>query len=148
MAIKLHPDFKDFLKLLNSYDVDYLLIGGYAVGFHGYPRATADMHIWIDISQANAEKLIKALQDFGFNVPELSPELLLRKNKIIRLGNAPVRIVILTSISGVNFKECYRNRTTALIDRVNVKIINLEDLKKNKKASGRAKDLDDLKKLP
>ncbi len=148
MAIKLHPDFKDFLKLLNSHKVDYLIIGGYAVGFHGYPRATADIDIWIATNLANAFKMVKVMKDFGFNVPELSDELFLQHNKIIRLGNAPVRIEILTTISGVEFDECFRNRAIAYIDRVKVNIINLDDLKRNKKASAREKDLDDLKKLP
>jgi predicted nucleotidyltransferase len=148
MAIRLHPDFKDFLKLLNSHKVDYLVIGGYAVGFHGYPRATADMDIWIATSPANAAKMMQVLKDFGFNIPELSAELFLQENKIFRLGNAPVRIEILTTISGVDFKECYPKRIKATIDRVTVNMINLVDLKKNKKASAREKDLDDLKKLP
>jgi len=148
MAISLHPDFKDFLKLLNSHKVDYLLIGGYAVGYHGFPRATADIDIWIAMNPQNAVKMVKVLEKFGFKVPELSIDLFLHKNKIVRLGNAPVRIEVLTSISGVDFDECFQNRTIALIDRVKVNIINLEDLKKNKKASGREKDLIDLKKLP
>jgi len=148
MAISLHPDFKDFLKLLNSHKVDYLLIGGYAVGYHGFPRATADIDIWIAINPQNAAKMVKVLTKFGFKVPELSTDLFLHKNKIVRLGNAPVRIEVFTSISGVDFDECFQNKTIAIIDHVKVNIINLEDLKKNKKASGREKDLIDLKKLP
>ncbi len=148
MAILLHPDFQDFLKLLNSHKVDYLIIGGYAVGFHGYPRTTADIDIWIAINPSNAAKMVLVLQNFGFNVPELRPEIFLRQNKIIRMGNAPVRIEILTGITGVSFDDCYRNKTNAVIDGVQVNIISLADLKKNKKASGREKDLDDLKKLP
>lgn len=147
MAIALHPDFQDFLKLLNSHKVDYLLIGGYAVSFYGYPRTTADIDIWIAIDLSNAKKIVKVLQEFGFNVPELNPELFLQQNKIIRMGNAPVRIELLTSISGVSFNECYRNRNIAVLDGISVNIINLSDLKKNKKASGRDKDLDDLKNL-
>jgi len=148
MAISLHPDFKDFLKLLNSHKVDYLLIGGYAVGYYGYPRATADIDIWIAINPQNAAKMVKVIDKFGFKVPELSANLFLCKNKIIRLGNAPVSIEVLTSISGVDFDECFKNKTIALIDHVKVNIINLKDLKKNKKASGREKDLIDFKKLP
>jgi predicted nucleotidyltransferase len=147
MAILLHPDFQDFLKLLNSHKVDYLIIGGYAVGFYGYPRTTADIDIWIAINPPNAAKMVLALKEFGFDVPELSAGLFLQKGKIIRMGNAPVRIEILTTISGVSFNECYRNKTNTVVDGVQVNIINLEDLKKNKKASGREKDLDDLKNL-
>jgi predicted nucleotidyltransferase len=148
MAIRLHTDFKDFLRLLNSHKVEYLLIGGYAVGFHGYPRATADMDIWIAISNDNAAKTVNVLQKFGFDVPELSMELFLQQNKIIRLGNAPIRIEILTTISGVQFEECFRHKVKALIDGIKVNVINLEDLKKNKKACARVKDMDDIKKLP
>jgi len=148
MAILLHPDFQDFLKLLNSHKVDYLIIGGYSVGFHGYPRTTADIDIWIAQNPSNAEKMVLVLQDFGFNVHELCPEIFLRQDKIIRMGNAPVRIKILTGISGVSFDDCYRNKTSAVIDGVRVNIISLDDLKKNKKASGREKNLDDLKNLP
>ncbi|MBN2413527.1 hypothetical protein JXQ31_17750 [candidate division KSB1 bacterium] len=147
MAILLHPDFQDFLKLLNSHKVDYLIIGGYAVGYHGYLRATADIDIWIAINPSNAKKMVSVLQDFGFNVPELRPEIFLRQNNIIRMGNVPVRIEILTGVSGVSFDNCYRNKTNAAIDGVPVNIISLDDLKKNKKASGREKDLDDLKNL-
>jgi hypothetical protein len=106
------------------------------------------MDIWIATSPANAAKMMQVLKDFGFNIPELSAELFLQENKIFRLGNAPVRIEILTTISGVDFKECYPKRIKATIDRVTVNMINLVDLKKNKKASAREKDLDDLKKLP
>ena len=148
MAISLHPDFQDFLKLLNFHDVDYLLIGGYAVGFYGNPRTTADIDIWIAINPANAGKMVIALKEFGFDVPELTLDIFLQPGKIVRMGNAPVRIEILTTISGVDFKECYQNKVRATLDGVPVNIINLDDLKKNKKAVGRDKDLDDLKKLP
>lgn len=148
MAIRLHPDFKDFLKLLNSCKVDYLLIGGYAVGYHGYPRATADMDIWIDNHPENAARVVEALHRFGFNAPELAQELFLRPDKIIRMGYPTVRIEILTGVSGISFKECFQNKLTARMDGVDVNMIKLEDLKKNKAASRREKDLDDLKHLP
>ena len=144
----LPEDFKDFLKLLNSHKVEYLLIGGYAVGYHGYPRATADMDIWIDISEKNAQKLVFVLKEFGFDLPEIKEELFLQENKVLRMGNAPIRIELLTTISGVDFKTCYKDRVEDIIDGINIKIINLKNLKENKKASGRHKDLDDLDKLP
>ncbi len=147
-TVQLPTDFKEFLKLLNTHKVDYLLIGGYAVGYHGYPRATADMDIWIAIHPRNAEKVVSALKGFGFDVPELSPELFLQENKIIRMGVPPVRLEIVTSISGVNFDECYRERVIATLDGVKVSLINLRHLKINKRASGRYKDLDDLENLP
>ena len=144
----LPEDFKDFLKLLNSHKVEYLLIGGYAVGYHGYPRATADMDIWIGISKKNAQKLVFVLKEFGFDLPEIKEELFLQENKVLRMGNAPIRIELLTTISGVDFKTCYKDRVEDIIDGINIKIINLKNLKENKKASGRHKDLDDLDKLP
>ncbi len=82
----------DFLKLLNSHKVDYLLIGGYAVGYHGYPRATANIDIWIAVNPQNAGKMVKVIEKFGFKVPELSADLFLQQNKIVRLGTTPVRI--------------------------------------------------------
>ena len=144
----LPEDFKDFLKLLNSHKVEYLLIGGYAVGYHGYPRATADIYIWVGISRENAQKLATVLKEFGFDLPEVSEDLFLQENKVLRMGNAPIRIELLTAISGVEFKSCYNNRIEDIIDGISINIIDLENLKKNKKASGRYKDLDDYDKLP
>ena len=142
------PDFKEFLQLLNAKEVEYLLIGGYAIGYHGYPRATVDMNVWIAIDPVNAEKVVVALFEFGFNVPELSPELFLKEDQIIRMGVPPFRLEILTTISGVQFAECYAERVVDSIDGVEINIINLEHLKINKKASGRYKDLNDLANLP
>ena len=146
-TIRLPTDFKEFLKLLNSHQVKYLLIGGYAVSYHGYPRTTADMDIWIAIQKENAEKLMAVLREFGFDTPELAADLFLRQNQIIRMGNPPMRIELLTTISGVRFEECYSDRTIDVIDDVEVQIIGLEHLKLNKQASGRQKDLDDLEHL-
>jgi hypothetical protein len=148
MEIKLPPDFKEFLKLLNDKEVEYLLIGGYAVGYHGYPRATNDIDIWIAIDEENAERVVKALLEFGFDLPELSPELFLRKNQIVRMGAPPIQIEINTGISGVEFQECYPERVTDKLDDIWVHIISLQHLKKNKQASGRHKDLNDLENLP
>lgn len=145
--MRLPPDFKEFLKLLASHQVEYILIGGYAVGYHGYPRATADMDLWVAIRQENAEKLVAVLKKFGFDVPELSTNLFLKENQIVRMGVPPMRIELLTTISGVRFEECYSERITDTIDGVEVSIINLKHLKLNKRASGRHKDLDDLEHL-
>jgi hypothetical protein len=133
--------------LLNSHQVEYLLIGGYAVGYHGYPRATADMDLWVAIHEQNAERLVTVLKKFGFNVPELSENLFMKANQIVRMGVPPMRIELLTTISGVSFEECYRERIIDEIDGVEVSIINLRYLRINKRASGRHKDLDDLEHL-
>src|SRR3989338_8961674 len=91
------------LRLLKSKKIDYLVIGGHAVAFHGYPRATGDMDVWIAISKDNARKTVEALKEFGFDTPELKEELFLKKGKNIRMGNPPLRVEFLTSIDGVEF---------------------------------------------
>lgn len=147
-TIQLPPDFKDFLRLLKEHKVRYLLIGGYAVSYHGYIRATGDMDIWIAIHPDNAHKIVAVLKAFGFDHPELNEDLFLHENKILRMGVPPVRLEITTSISGVQFDECYQARVVDVLDGVEVSLIDLENLKKNKRASGRAKDLVDFQKLP
>jgi len=147
-TINLPPDFKEFLRLLNEHRVEYLLIGGYAVAYHGYPRATADIDIWIAIHPANAEKIVATLHDFGFELPQVTRELFLNEGQLIRMGMPPVRVEIATSISGVDFRECWAERIEDDLDGVPVNIIGLRQLKLNKKAAGRHKDLDDLENLP
>jgi predicted nucleotidyltransferase len=141
-------DFKDFLKLLTDHQVEYLLIGGYAVGHFGYVRATADIDIWVARSDANAERLVDVLKKFGFNVPNLDVALFLAEDRIIRMGVPPLRIEIHTSISGVDFPDCYSRRVESTLDGVAVSILGLEDLKTNKRASHRGKDIADLENLP
>jgi len=148
MDMVLPPDFKEFLKLLNDKNIQYLLIGGYAVGYHGYPRATNDMDIWIAINPPTAKKMVIVLKEFGFNTPQLSEELFLKEKSVVRMGIAPIRIEILTTISGVDFEECFKQRIVDEIDGVKINIIGLKHLKINKKASGRHKDLDDYENLP
>ena len=148
MGLELPTDFKEFLNLLRANDVEYLLIGAYAVGYHGYPRATQDLDIWISATKHNAERVVTTLKEFGFDAPELTTDLILRPNNIVRMGEEPIRIEILNDASGVEFGDCYSNRVTDTIDGIEVKLISLEHLKKNKKASGRLKDLADLENLP
>jgi hypothetical protein len=146
--IRLPKDFKDFLKLLNELEVRYLVIGGYAVGYYGYPRATNDLDIWIELKTQNADKLVKALNRFGFVNHEIKPEIFLKEDQIIRIGHPPVRIELLTSISGVRFDDCYQTRKTDSIDGVEMPLIGFKELIRNKKASGRHKDLNDIENLP
>ncbi len=147
-TIRLAPDFREFLQLLRSAKIRYLLVGGYAVGHYGYPRATGDLDIWVAVDRTNAEALVEVLRGFGFDVPELNVGLLQQPRRIIRMGVPPVRIELLTGIDGVSFDECFERRTTVEIDGVAVDIISLEDLKTNKRASGRHQDLDDVARLP
>jgi hypothetical protein len=148
-TILLPNDFKEFLQFFHSRNVEYLLIGGWAVAYHGYPRATGDMDVWIAATPTNAERVIAALDDFGFGVSMgATVDLFSQPDRVVRMGNPPLRIEVLTSISGVEFSDCYHRRITAILDEVSVTIISLEDLKKNKVASGRMKDLNDLQNLP
>lgn len=146
-TIQLPPDFKEFLQLLSASNVEYLVIGGYAVGYYGYPRATGDMDVWIAFNPKNIRAVAEALRRFGFTVPEPADSFL-TEGQFIGIGHSPLRIEILTSISGVSFAECYAARTQALVDGVEVNMIGLQHLKKNKQASGRLKDLNDLQNLP
>lgn len=102
--ILLPPDFKDLLKCLNSNEVEYLLVGGYAVG---YPRATGDLDIWVARSAANAEKVVAALRAFGFGSDEVTPEVFTEENRVVRMGIPPVRVEFLTTVSGVGFDVCW-----------------------------------------
>ena len=145
--IRLPKDFKELLQLLNSSQIEYLVVGGYAVALYGYPRATGDIDIWVAISKDNAHKIVEALKKFGFNEPQLKEELFLEEDKNIRMGHPPLRIEILTSIDGVEFTECYGNKKTVTIDDIDIDFISLEDLRKNKKVSGRYQDLADLENL-
>lgn len=147
-SIELHPDFKDFLRLLNSHSVEYLVIGGYAVGYHGYPRATGDMDIWIAVSDTNAKRTVQALQAFGMPELEIMKRFFTEKDKVIRMGVPPVRIEVITGVSGIEFNECYKRREIVEIDDIPVNFISLDDLKLNKRAAGRHKDLEDIEHIP
>jgi len=144
----LPQDFEDFLKLLNSHRVEFLLIGGYAVGLHGYPRGTADLDVWVSIGHPNAERLVEALREFGFDMPNLDPSLFLEEDKLVRMGVPPLRIDILTSIAGVAFQDCFARRQVVAVGDIEVPIISLADLKANKRATGRRQDLTDVDHLP
>ena len=145
--IPLPPDFSEFLKLLNEHDVKYLLVGGYAVSYHGYIRATGDMNIWIRADSENAVRVVSTLVDFGFSVAGLNMDLFTGDNNVVRMGIPPVQIEILTSISGVEFDDCYESRIEITLNETPVNIISLDKLRKNKRASGRLRDLNDLEQL-
>ncbi len=145
--IEFPRDFKEFLQLLNSNDIEYLVIGGYAVGYYGYPRATGDMDIWIAINEKNALKIVEALKEFGFDFPEIKKELFLKEEKVIRMGIPPMRLEILTSIDGVRFDTCFKNRVIADFGDFKVNFISKDDLLINKRSSGRPQDLVDFDKL-
>jgi predicted nucleotidyltransferase len=143
----LDPDFREFIQSLNDKDVRYLIVGGYAVAVHGYPRYTKDIDIWIELDPQNAEKVVHALHDFGFGSLGLTASDFLTPDQIIQIGYPPSRIDLLTTVPGVLFKNCYPRRQLIDIDGLSVSFIDLEDLKRNKRASGRAQDLADLENL-
>ena len=147
-TIRLATEFKEFLKLLNKFRVEYLLIGGYAVAYHGYPRATGDIDIWIAMNEENARSVVSALQAFGFGATGASTDLFVRPSQVTRMGMPPIRIEILTTVSGLDFADAFSRRVVDVIDGVPVTIIGREDLKTNKLASGRLKDRTDFDNLP
>ena len=144
----LPDDFKEFLRLLNAHAVDYLLIGGYAVGCHGYPRTTVDIDIWVAMRTDNARKLVDVFRQFGMLSDEITTGLFMQKGDIVRMGVPPMRIEVLNDIDGVGFDESYARREQVEIDGVPVNIISLADLRCNKRASRRHKGLDDIEHLP
>lgn len=144
-----HEDFQDFIKSINNAKVKYVLVGGYSVIFHGFPRTTGDLDVFVEVSKENYQKLSKAFFEFGLSVFDMTEEnFLFNKNMtVFSFGRAPVSIEILKEISGLSFEEVYSNAIDTEIEEVPVKVIQLKDLIKNKKASGRAKDLNDLENL-
>jgi predicted nucleotidyltransferase len=143
----LNPDFREFIGSLNDNGVKYLVVGGYAVAFHGHPRYTKDLDIWIQVSAQNASNVIKALKAFGFGSLGLTEQDFLIPDQVVQLGYPPNRIDLIALVDGIDFDECYPAHIETEIDGVFVKFIDLENLKKNKKASGRLQDLADLENL-
>jgi predicted nucleotidyltransferase len=143
----LNQDFREFVELLNSNRVKYLIVGGYAVAFHGHPRYTKDLDVWLELSEENAERVVQALRDFGFGSLNFTKEDFLLTGQVVQLGYPPSRIDLINSPDGVDFAECFASRIEIEIEGLKISIIDLENLKKNKKASGRLQDLADLEKL-
>jgi len=143
----LSKDFKEFIELLNEHSVKYLVVGGYAVAFHGYPRYTKDIDIWIELSLENADKILKALNEFGFGSLDLTPDDFLESDQIIQLGYPPNRIDILTTLKDLKFENCYNARVEVEILGLHIHFIDIENLKKNKRATGRPQDLADAENL-
>ena len=142
-----NQDFKEFIESLNISQVRYLVVGGYAVALHGHPRYTKDLDIWIDRTTENAARTIKALEIFGFSSLDLQAADFLEADQIIQLGYPPNRIDLLTSVPGVDFTACFESKVQITVEGTPVNFIDLESLKKNKKASGRFQDLADLENL-
>ena len=146
--IKLAADFSDFLKLCLQNEVRFMVIGGCAVIHHSRPRYTGDVNLWVDSSPENANRIVTVLQEFGFPPDTVSTEMITDGEKIIRMGFEPMRLELFTRIPGIEFSGCYERRDQVKVGRMMVPFISLEDLKINKLASGRPKDLQDLEELP
>lgn len=147
MDFELPQDFKELLESLNRHKVKYLLIGGYAVGFHGYGRSTNDLDVVVSDDLENAQRIVNALTDFGFAPNDLSPELFTRKNSLVVMGVEPVAVDILNYLTGSDFDRAYERREIVKCEDIEISLINYKDLIANKKAAGRLKDLADVEKL-
>ena len=146
--MELDRDFKEFIQLLNANKVEYLVVGGYAVGAYGYPRYTGDIDFWINPTKENAEKLINALVQFGFGSLDISLDDFLKENFVIQLGYPPNRIDIMTGASGLTFEQCWKEKKIIEAEGEKINFISLHHLKINKRSTGRDKDNLDLKNLP
>lgn len=140
-------DFREFVELLINHNAEYLIVGGYAVGVHGHPRYTGDLDIWLNPTPENAERILACVNEFGFASYGLKRSDFMKEGNIVQLGYPPLRIDLLTQIDGVTFKECYQNKTQVEIEGLIVNFIGYNDLLKNKKESGRLRDLDDINNL-
>lgn len=143
----LNKDFREFIASLNENSVRYLIVGGYAVGFHGYPRYTKDLDVWIEVSHENAENVVKALNQFGFGAIGFKADDFLQPNEFTQLGYPPNRIDIITSCEGIDFSSCYENKMQIEIDSLKINFIDYENLLKNKLTVGRLQDLADVSNL-
>jgi len=143
----LNKDFKEFITLLNSTGVEYLVVGGYALAVHGHPRYTGNIDFWIRPSAENIQRVLDALDAFGFGGLGLKPSDFLTPEAVVQLGYPPARIDLLTAIDGVAFDDCYPKRLTVELGDIQLPIIDLESFKANKLASARPKDLADLSEL-
>jgi hypothetical protein len=149
MANIFNEDFRDFIAALNKYEVEYFLVGGYAVILHGYRRSTGDMDIWVNVTADNHRKLIKAYLDFGLPTADISEVNFLRNDDmdVFTYGTPPVCIEILKRVKGCDFDEAYKISKLFDENGLLIRFVHINTLIEAKKASGRYKDLDDIEKL-
>lgn len=145
--MNIHKDLREFVELLNSLDVHFLIVGAFALAHHGYPRYTGDIDLFVEKSTENAKRILNALRQFGFGDIGLTEEDFVSKDRVVQLGVAPNRIDILTFLSGVNFEEAWSSREWGEIGGLKAPFISRDMLKQNKLACGRAQDLADLEHL-
>ena len=145
--MEVQKDFKEFLALLNAHEVDFMIVGGYALAFHGAPRYTGDIDVFVKPDRKNAQRIIKVLKEFGFSSLELSIDDFQNEDNVVQLGLPPVRIDIITSISGVSWEQADAAKEHGLYGNVPVNYIGKMQYIANKKAIGRAKDIADIEAL-
>jgi predicted nucleotidyltransferase len=138
--IQIPKDFREFIQLLNDNEVEYLVIGGYAVAYYGYVRYTCDIDFFVAVEKETALKMVSVFEQFGFRPYELTPELFMETGKVLRIGVEPMRLEILNEISGVDFKTCYKNREVLDADGLKLNLIGINELIKNKESTERSKD--------
>ena len=143
----LNSDYRDILRILSEKKVKFLLVGAYAMAAHGYPRSTMDIDLWVMPDPENAHLVLQALEDFGAPPGDLSPEDLQKEGLVFQIGVAPRRIDILTSVDELNFEEAFSHSSTIEIDAISVHVLSVPDLIRNKRATGRTKDLADAELL-
>lgn len=145
--MEVQPDFKELLELLNTHEVEYIIVGGYALAFHGAPRYTGDIDILINPTVSNSQRILAALDEFGFGSVGLSEKDFQYPDKVIQLGVPPVRVDLITSISGVSIEEAFANSVDGKYGDISVQYIGLDQFITNKRATGRLKDKSDLESL-
>ena len=143
----LNKDLRELLELLNSNGVEYLVIGAFAVAFHGFPRYTADLDLLVRPTAENADRVLRALSEFGFGTVGIQAADLRSPGKVIQLGVKPNRVDLLTAISGVSFEEAWATRIAADLEAIPTHFIGRGELLRNKECTGRAKDLGDAEEL-
>jgi hypothetical protein len=146
-TMEVQPDFRDLLALLNEHKVEYLIVGGYALAFHGAPRFTGDIDIFVRPHPNNAQRVIQALAVFGFQFPDLTVDDFKNPDKVVQLGVPPVRVDLITSLTGVSWEEADSSKEPGLFGDVPVHFIGREQYIANKRATGRKKDLADIEAL-
>jgi hypothetical protein len=144
-----NEDFRDFIDCFNRFDVKYILVGGYSVILHGYSRTTGDMDVWVERTSENYRKIVRAFADFGMPVFDMTEDSFLTNEKlnVFTFGRPPSSIDIMVEVKGLNFEECYKQAVFFEEDGLMIRTIYISDLINAKKASGRAKDIDDLENL-
>ncbi len=145
--MEIHRDFKEFIESFLSHGVEFMVIGGYAVAAYGRPRYTGDIDFFVRKSPENARRIVKALHQFFGPLPEITEENFLNDDRMSQFGLEPLRIDILINIKGIDFESAYPRRTTIHLSGIDIPFISLPDLRTNKKAFGRHKDLSDLEAL-